>query len=354
MTTYAAYNAGLPCRNPHCQSYGKPHPNCRCWGVGMAEGGDVKYSCDGPHQPSCEYYKTHAPTPEDDIAASLVHHGFSGLISGIDVTKHLTGIRRGNAAIESALDTLFDSGVPDHTRDQVLRDKVHEYLERGGIGQSLKEANYAAAPQRFAKGALVEQHKKSVAPILGDSSLAEHMPAQNIMLNAAKGRISNYLNSLRPEIKSLKLPFDAEPDHTPQKRAYHQAIDIANNPLSVLGEIGRGTLEPGHIKHLAGISPELTSHLNKRISDRILQAQIDEKKPSYKVRQGISMFMGAPLSSEMTPQSLMAAQSTFVPQQAQQQSPGPPKKKRSTSTLSKADQAYLTGPQAREERGQKA
>lgn len=32
MTTYGAWDAGLPCKNPNCKSHGKPHPNCKCYG----------------------------------------------------------------------------------------------------------------------------------------------------------------------------------------------------------------------------------------------------------------------------------------------------------------------------------
>lgn len=51
------YDQGLPCLNPHCKSHGKPHPNCRCYG--MAEGGHVqnlRYCAHGkPHIKGCEY-----------------------------------------------------------------------------------------------------------------------------------------------------------------------------------------------------------------------------------------------------------------------------------------------------------
>ena len=52
-----------PCLNPQCKSYGKSHPNCRCWGPGgpekLAEGGDVEHFCSGDnaHMPGCEHYK---------------------------------------------------------------------------------------------------------------------------------------------------------------------------------------------------------------------------------------------------------------------------------------------------------
>jgi hypothetical protein len=51
------YGMGLPCLNPSCKSHGRPHPNCRCYG--MANGGkvsDVHYCAYGkPHMPGCQY-----------------------------------------------------------------------------------------------------------------------------------------------------------------------------------------------------------------------------------------------------------------------------------------------------------
>lgn len=57
-----------PCINPSCKSFGKSHPNCRCYGgVGgsvaeaghFAKGGEVELYCDDTraHKKSCEYYK---------------------------------------------------------------------------------------------------------------------------------------------------------------------------------------------------------------------------------------------------------------------------------------------------------
>lgn len=60
-----------PCINPSCKSYGKPHPNCRCYGGkmgmygGYAEGGEVDNYCssDRPHEEGCEYFKDGGDVP---------------------------------------------------------------------------------------------------------------------------------------------------------------------------------------------------------------------------------------------------------------------------------------------------
>lgn len=54
-----------PCINPSCKSFGRSHPNCRCYGGGhakegmFAKGGEVKHFCmdgDKSHQQGCEYF----------------------------------------------------------------------------------------------------------------------------------------------------------------------------------------------------------------------------------------------------------------------------------------------------------
>jgi hypothetical protein len=55
----------LPCLNPNCKSHGKPHPNCRCYG--MAEGGKVSSYCSTkkPHKPDCMYYSGGSAPKQD-------------------------------------------------------------------------------------------------------------------------------------------------------------------------------------------------------------------------------------------------------------------------------------------------
>jgi len=46
-----------PCINTDCRSYGKPHPNCLCFGP-MSQAGNfyAQGGCVGPHKESCEHF----------------------------------------------------------------------------------------------------------------------------------------------------------------------------------------------------------------------------------------------------------------------------------------------------------
>ena len=149
-----------------------------------------------------------------------------------------------------------------------------------------------------------------------------------------------------------KLAFDDKPDNTEQERTYRKALKLAAHPVGILDKVQRGTIEPEHLKHMNAMYPEFNDILQKKITNQIIKYQLDDKKPHYKVRQGLSSLMGAPLSAEMTPQNIIAAQATFLGTKPQQSQGGSAPQKK-TAPLDKASQPYRTADQAAASRQQK-
>lgn len=59
-----------PCKNPNCKSYGKVHPNCRCYSQ-MAKGGEVSYCASGkPHQKGCHYFAEGGDSVPESLRAN--------------------------------------------------------------------------------------------------------------------------------------------------------------------------------------------------------------------------------------------------------------------------------------------
>ncbi len=294
-----------------------------------------------------------------------------GLVQGID---HAAQVAHGYRALDKALGfvsgttpALTSRAIDAYGGGDALKRDLDTFFGQGGMTQSVQEEIYEmnGAPSEdeyhFAEGGEVKnsprkpQKGRPKALLQVDDGVALHYPAQNMLINTARGRVSNYMMGLRPQPHAPKLPFDDAPDDRDQKRTYDRALTIAASPLTVLHEIAKGTMEPEHIKHLTAMYPELTTEIQKRVTKKIVEAQLSGKKPPYKVRQGLSMLVGAPLSGEMTPQSIQAAQAVFLkeappPPQGQKGSPGSGGDK---AKLAKSDQAFLTGSQAREKRSQR-
>lgn len=364
MTSYGAYDAGLPCKNTACKSHGKPHPNCRCYGD-MAEGGDVAPYCDKSqdHLPACEYYSKGGVVgtlanedPHHSVAGHFLHSGLTGVLKmsrGGDIEKYDSDVKKGHKGLDRDLEAIFNHERPAAIDDRSKHHKhIDDWVSEGSITDDIMHEIYNQnGAQNFAEGGKVEKHPKGV---LHNHPIEHAYPEQNIILQAAKGRASNYLSALRPQENSSKLPFDDAPDQTEKKKAYNKARKIADSPKSILREISNGTLDPEHVQHLNAIYPEVSEAMQKKITEKIIHSQLKGKKPPRHVRQGLSLLMGAPLSGDLTPQGILAAQAVFAKAPAApEQKAAPDKPKKSTSSLSKSDKSFLTGDQAREMRQQR-
>lgn len=359
----------LPCRNQSCHSYGKPHPNCKCYG-GMAEGGDVDHFCskDQMHKADCQYYKDGGevntgwenPIKSDEhtypVAGFLAHQGIHGILkmnTNHDLGKYEHSVKRGHKHLDDGAEALFSGEKREPLDKSKSREAIHDWISKGGVTHDTQQEIYKQQQvQGLAEGGEVKNQESK--GLHSGHPIATAYPEQNMMLQAAKGRVSNYLTSMQPQQNQAKLAFDRPRDQTHEKKSYERALDIAAHPLGVLDKIQQGNIHPEHLRHLNSMYPELSDVMQKKMTKRITEAQLKGEKPDHVVRQGLSMMMGTPLSGELTPQNIQAAQATFKSQQAPPTNPQTPdKKKKSTSSLSKVDQSYLTGNQARIERQQK-
>lgn len=274
-----------------------------------------------------------------------------GLFKSITYADKVT---KGAAKIGNAIDGLFKVGgqqLINHEATDKDREKLHKFIEEGGVNQQiqnqLNSSNQQEEPQQYAKGGVVKHHiPKNPEVSQEPDHFATVFPEQSMLLSSAKSRVYNYLNSMRPQPPAGKLPYDKYTPNKEQQRSYDRALDIANEPLSIVNHIKNGSITPEHIKHMAQLYPELYKNLSKQITTRISENQLKDERPNYRIRQGLSLFLANPMESSFTPANIQAAQNVFVmkKQAAQQQG----KTKRGTSTLGKDNKTYKTADQAAE------
>lgn len=280
------------------------------------------------------------------IGPAILRAASSGSVDNLSqVLDYATCISNGENALSKGVEGLFKYGADqglNYSSSEKDREKLKEFIENGGVDQQIRDHQQIQqqVPQ-FADGGEVHP-----MPELNESNaIAKHFPEQNVLLNKNKGQISGYLNSIRPQKNQQKLPYDSEQKNPLQERDYNKALDLANNPLSILKHIKDGDLLPKHMAAFNAMYPDLHNHLSKRITKRMVEGQIkEEKKPSYKTRQAMSLFLGTSLDSTLTQPSMMAAQNVFSQQNAQKQAP-----QSKTSSLNKMGKASQTAEQFRQD-----
>lgn len=280
-----------------------------------------------------------------------------------EALQYASQVNRGSALIKNSIDNLFVAGsrpVYEHTATDEQKEKLKKFVEEGGVTVQIKNAlnnmiknqptpAAPAPPPGFAEGGEVQAQPQSQAepdkPSPDDSNaIARIYPSHNVILQAARARVYNHLNSLRPQEKQAGLPYDYS--HEPSSKhdkTYDSVVDLALHPLKILNRIKDGSLAPADLKHFGTMYPELHDHLSKQLTKKIMDQQIKGERPDYKMRQGLSLFLGAPVDSSFKPMNIIAAQMTFVKQQQP-----PPQGK--TGKLDKASKSYQTGAQAAQSR----
>ena len=177
--------------------------------------------------------------------------------------------------------------------------------------------------------------------------LGHYMPDHHQAAVKALTSQMQYLQSIKPQDRKLG-PLDKPiPPSDAARARYNRALDIANKPTIVLQRIKDGTLQTSDLVDLKAMYPASYNHYVTKLMDQMSKAGGEETPIPYNTRKALSMFMGQPLDSTMTPQAIQAAQP--LPPQPPQQSPrkSKPSAKAGTS-MEKGAKSYQTASQSAE------
>lgn len=180
------------------------------------------------------------------------------------------------------------------------------------------------------------------------SGVSYYMPDHATALAARSVATITYINSQRPNLTRAN-PLDPQPQQTSaQKHEFNRMLEIAQQPLVMYDKIGNGTLTGKDVATFRALHPAIYNKFSTELMNAATNQVNEGKQVPFRVQQSMSLFLGHPLNSVLTPNSIQAAQNVFAQKAAEhaqmQQSAGKPNK------MSNASKAAMTGDQARENR----
>lgn len=176
-----------------------------------------------------------------------------------------------------------------------------------------------------------------------------YMPEHAQMLSQAAATAVQHLDGMRPNT-AKRSTLDAQPvASAADKATYNRALDIAQQPLTVLKHIKDGTLAPTDVQTLRTLYPGLYKRMSDKLAEHMVDAASKGETIPYKTRLGLSLFMGHALDSTMLPQSILAAQPQpkLAPNPAQEAQQTSAKR---SEALNRLAQEYRTQGQSAEAR----
>lgn len=199
---------------------------------------------------------------------------------------------------------------------------------------------------------LVDQAVKDPSKMVAMNDNNHTVPEYNAAFAASAARVVGYLASVKPKTEPTS-PLDARrvPSST-EVAAYDRALDIAENPLTVLSGLKDANISSQDIIALRTMYPKLYNNLAGKIFNGVAQAVEKGTLIPYKTRMGLSLFLGQPMDSTMTPAGIQGAQMQFMrgqqaPNQDQTGVSKPPSQA-SMKGMSNIPQSYQTPEQQRQ------
>lgn len=175
--------------------------------------------------------------------------------------------------------------------------------------------------------------------------MGHYMPSGSGAAAQIAANAVNYLNARRPN-ETPASPLDSKAPVSPEAQAkFNRLLDIANTPLSVLNGVKSGRLTPEEVGAVKNLFPGLYERLTMKLMDEMNTHISKGEAVPYATRIGLSMFLGQPLDSTMTPTAIMMNQPQPAPQP--NPAPGKPPSASSMKGLSKLPTSYMTPGQAR-------
>ncbi len=204
---------------------------------------------------------------------------------------------------------------------------------------------------------LQKLHEDPTAMLDVGGKIGHYAPDHTQAMGAMVANTVNYLNGLRPA-KIQQSPFD-EPFEMPfQKDRFNGALDIAEQPIMVLQHLRDGTLVPEQITDLKTMYPALYDSMAQKLTAALVDHVHEGESISYQTQVGLSIFLGQPLDSSMTTQSLQAIQMaqnrTIANKSPMELQESQTLRGKSLKSLGKMAQGYATPSQAREGQKQNA
>lgn len=386
-----------PCNNPNCPSYGKPHPNCRCY----ASGGMV---CGSPHKMNCEFHvEQKVPFFADGgtvhdgknvLEHHVVHSGFHGLLTksgktnlnnpdshretvgklkqhlinndhdGATELLHQSPLSGGTpkASLKPILQSMAGPVVNSEAHPENLRAGI-EYLHAAQKGEGrIKEHSsniFEKQSKRIMDHEKLGSLKKELArlqmqpsKILDIADGVGHMvPNQSAQIGAHVANAVGYLNSIKP-MNSQGGPLDKvmKPSKLQEYR-YNKALDIAEDPLSVIHHAKDGTLEAQDLVTLNTLYPKVAQSIMQQATETLFERK---DRLTIKEKRGLSALLGAPLMLSQTPEACQAIMRANAGAETQENQNQPKKKNKEKATsaelkqINKVNEMYATPLQDRQ------
>lgn len=276
-----------------------------------------------------DYLNSIIPT----IIKPLLEGNISG--AGFEAASNLANATiKGQRALSSASDALFKPGASKALSDLTPKpsdiEKLSDWVAKG-------DAN----PQSLMA--------------VGDSQVGHYLPQYQTAMAQKAAQVHTYLSQAKPQPYQQGLFGKTVDPSKAQETAFNRTLEIAQQPLTLLKQMDKGTLTLKDVTDVKSMHPDAFKAMSQSLVNAITTASSKGDTIPYHLRQMITLFLGNPVDPTLSQPSIAAFQAVHAGPAQQTPEAGQPAQKPnsgSTKALGKLPEDYRTPSQTRSQKAQ--
>lgn len=179
--------------------------------------------------------------------------------------------------------------------------------------------------------------------------IGHYLPSHGSNIGMTVATAVNYLTNMKPKPPNAGGMLDTKFEVSKADKAtYDRVLDIAEQPLIVVQHIKDGTLLPQDVISLKTMYPGAYQKISQSLMTGMVEHLSKGDSIPYKQRMGLSLFLGQPLDATMSPQSIIATQTSGQSMPPQKQMPQKPPTQSSAKAMTNLAKGNASGGQMRE------
>lgn len=185
---------------------------------------------------------------------------------------------------------------------------------------------------------------------IGDHT-GHYLPDHQTAMGSTAARALTYLQTLKPN-RDVTAPLDGKTKaNSVQEGTYKRALTLVQQPMTAVQHLKDGRLTSQDMKTLSSVYPGWLQRMQGKLMSELIDSKAKGKLIPYKTRMGLSVFLGTPLDSTMTPQAMQLMRPQAPPQMPPPGGSGGGKTNQSgLNKMGKANSLYMTPNQQAEAR----
>lgn len=262
------------------------------------------------------------------------------------LTEMVTNSQGLKAAAEYGLSVIQGAKLMKNAAAATLGTKSSDVLN----GLNVSEKDTDKLDKQLAE---YEQNPAGMLELGGH--LEHYMPNHAASLSQTAANAVQFLNAQRPK-ESQALAFDTPQKPLPEQNSqWKRTLSIAQQPLHTMKLLNEGRLTHQDIQTVSTLYPSFYQSMKNELMNSVIDAKDKGIKVPYDKRTSLALFMGEPLDSTMTPESIQSIQAVYAVSGTQTQramAQAATAKKGSASKINQIASMSATADQAREKERQ--